>query len=240
MLLAYISQVLVGLGLIRFVAFALEALVFARWNLKEEGKTVALYYWMVFHTMAALQLVLVIFRFIGGKALNDIFSYIVFAGLAYVLMFYVPPYRSKAGLSLQMFEQMRTKQPYIGTQRLVILMNWRLMTATAGLVALCVLLIFRAFFWIGDFFDPLLQWLYFSVNWLYWGIAGISSVLCCISIFFGTQLLIANSRQRSSRKAMEREVGHKLTDEEYMRRTMAEHKNARMKESRRSAKIPEK
>lgn len=211
-----------GLTIIRLFASGLEALVFARWNLKESGKNIAQYYWMVFHTMAALQLVLAVFRFIQGMQFEHAFAFIVFAGLAYVLMFYVPPYRTWLTVSLHMFEQIRLNRLEEGTPRLVQLMRWRTATAGAGFVALIALFVFRAFFWIGDYFDPLLKWLYQSVNLLYWGLAGIGAALCCVSIFNGSQLLIASHRQRSDRKRMEKELGQRLSKEEYLRRLAAE------------------
>ncbi len=222
MLLDYTTQILVSLGLIRLLAVGLEAIIFARWHLKESGKNLARYYWMAFHSLAAWLMVLTIFRFVPGQPFGTISSYITFAALIYMLMFFVPPYRSKIGLGFTMIQEIEAKKPQEATLRLIQLMNGRVVTALCGIVAFFLLLLFRYFIVINDYFFPVLTWLTTSVSWLYWTISGITAVLCCISTFFAVQLLFAGNRQKMSRKKMEEDLGRKLTQEDFLYRYVDE------------------
>ncbi len=216
MLLQYTSQIMVCMGLVRLLASGLEALIFARWHLKETGKKMAIYYWMIFHTIAAWLGVLIIYKFLPGQTFSMGLSLITFAVLIYALMFIIPPYRSKMGLGYQLLGEIEEKKPQQSTQRLIELMQMRVNASYGGVGAIIAFLVFRHFVNVSDIFVVFVTWLNTSVNFLYWAIAGITAVMCCISAFFAVQILYASNKQRAARRRMQAKLGRRLTDEEFV------------------------
>ena len=216
MLLSFVSQILICVVVARFTGVALEALVFARWTLRESGKKFTAYYWMFFHAIAAYMVMQVLFRnCIEYYSLMNVVSFSVFAVGVYVLMFIMPPYRSKIAMGFQMIEELQAKKQDPSTMRLISFMQVRVSAGFGGLAVLIVLLFFRLFVPMTDFTQIGLDWLYTTATWLYWGIAAISAFLCVVSLIFGVQLMIASSKQRAARKELEKKMGRKLPYDEF-------------------------
>jgi hypothetical protein len=232
LLLQYVTQLLICLGLTRFLASGLEGLFFARWTLKESGRLVALYYWMAFHSIAAFLMVMVVFRFMQGQTLNTTLSLITFALVAYGTLFIVPPYRTKLAMGFRMLGEIKEKKEQESTKQMVKLMHLRTIAAWYGYAAFVAILLFRFIIKIKDIFNPWLTWLFVNYAWLYWGIAAVTGLFCLVSAFFGVQILYAQNKQRFSRRRMEMKLGRRLTQEEFMYLFVDEQQEAKAKNAK--------
>ncbi|MBE5780323.1 MAG: hypothetical protein E7328_00665 [Clostridiales bacterium] len=219
MILDFIFQMLISMGVVRFIGAGIEQLFLIKWYMKgDEAKKnrFVLGYWMAVHVIAAWFCVFSLFRFIPGQSLNVTISLFTFAFIAYALLFYMPAYRSEFLFVGRLAKEVSEKSSDAAvTSRIIAVFTQRKRSALWSVGALVLFMILQAIFNFNDFLLIPMVWLKTTAPWAYYIVGGIVAAVMLFSAFLAVQLLYASYKRRRSRKEMELKLGRKLTDEEF-------------------------
>lgn len=216
LILDFMSQMLIGLGLVRVIGAGFESLFLIQWYMKGGKEKFALGYWSAFHILAAWIVVFTVFQYAPGVSTNVMMSLITFGVLVYALMFYMPAYKSEVLFMNRMGQEIEQKQQNEGTTMAMGIFRARKRSSVWCGIGIAVLLILRFFVEFHDPIGPLMVWFRNAAPWLYWALAIIAGLAFLYSAFIAVQVLIAFFRQKKARKDMENKIGRKLTDQEFV------------------------